>query len=196
MNLPAPILSPPSRLAPSLARSPTDLERSRDLARIKIIATTLLVFSVVVAFAARLLESRHWSLGYVAAWAEAAAVGGLADWYAVVALFRHPCGIPFPHTAIISNNRERIAESFGDFVEEQFLAPDPIEQKLKSVDFAELALPNGWPTRSGACRCRDLRCGFCRKPCPPSRKPDCSRSWRNMSSNRSRLSKWLPLPPS
>jgi uncharacterized membrane-anchored protein YjiN (DUF445 family) len=139
MDSPAPILSPPSRLAPSLARSPTDLERSRDLARIKIVATALLAFSVVVALVARSLESRHWSLGYVAAWAEAAAVGGLADWYAVVALFRHPCGIPFPHTAIISNNRERIAESFGDFVEEQFLAPDPIEQKLKSVDFAAAA---------------------------------------------------------
>ena len=139
MDLRAPILSPPSSLSPSLARSPTDLERSRDLARIKIIATALLVFSVVVAFAARLLASRHWSLGYVAAWAEAAAIGGLADWYAVVALFRHPCGIPLPHTAIISSNRERIAESFGDFVEEQFLAPDPIKQKLKSVDFAGLA---------------------------------------------------------
>ena len=139
MNLPTPVLSPPLRLAPSPARSPTDLERLRDLARIKIIATTLLVLSVVVAFAARLLASRHWSFGYVAAWAEAAAVGGLADWYAVVALFRHPCGIPFPHTAIVSSNRERIAESFGDFVEEQFLAPDPIEQKLKSVDFAEAA---------------------------------------------------------
>src|SRR5271165_5431356 len=139
VNLPAPILGPPSRLAPSLARSPTDLERSRDLARIKIVATALLAFSVVVAFAARFLESRHWSLGYVAAWAEAAAVGGLADWYAVVALFRHPCGIPLPHTAIISSNRERIAESFGDFVEEQFLAPDPIEQKLESVDFAAAA---------------------------------------------------------
>src|SRR5271166_1879444 len=138
MNLPAPILVPPSRLSPSFARSSTDLERARDLARMKVIATALLAFSVVVAFTARLLASRHWSLGYVAAWAAAAAVGGLADWYAVVALFRHPCGIPFPHTAIISNNRERIAESFGDFVEEQFLAPDPIEQKLKSVDFAEL----------------------------------------------------------
>ena len=137
MNLPTPVLSPPLRLAPSPARSPTDLERLRDLARIKIIATTLLVLSVVVAFAARLLASRHWSFGYVAAWAEPAAVGGLADWYAVVALFRHPCGIPFPHTAIVSSNRARIAESFGDFVEEQFLAPDPIEQKLKSVDFAE-----------------------------------------------------------
>ena len=139
MNLPRQSSVRHRALAPSLARSPTDLERSRDLARIKIIATTLLAFSVVVAFAARLLETRHWSLGYVAAWAEAAAVGGLADWYAVVALFRHPCGIPIPHTAIISNNRERIAESFGDFVEEQFLAPDPIEQKLKSVDFAAAA---------------------------------------------------------
>ena len=139
MDSPAPILFPPSRLAPSLARSPTDRERSRDLTRIKIVATALLAFSVVVAFAARLLESRHGSFGYLAAWAEAAAVGGLADWYAVVALFRHPCGLPLPHTAIISSNRERIAESFGDFVEEQFLAPDPIEQKLKSVDFAEAA---------------------------------------------------------
>ena len=102
----------------------------------KAIATALLVLSVAVAVAARLMQSRHWSLGYVAAWAEAAAVGGLADWYAVVALFRHPCGIPFPHTAIVSSNRERIARSFGDFVEEQFLAPEPIAQKLRSVDFA------------------------------------------------------------
>ena len=136
MYLSAPNISPPSSVSASLERSPSDQERSRDLARIKIIATTLLAFSVVVAFVARLMESRYASLGYVAAWAEAAAVGGLADWYAVVALFRHPCGVPLPHTAIISNNRERIAESFGDFVEEQFLAPDPIEQKLRSVDFA------------------------------------------------------------
>src|SRR5271157_5394946 len=136
MDSPAPILSPASTLSASLERSPSDMERSRDLARIKIIATALLGFSVIIAVAARLLQSRHWSFGYVAAWAEAAAVGGLADWYAVVALFRHPCGVPLPHTAIISNNRERIAESFGDFVEEQFLAPDPIEQKLESVDFA------------------------------------------------------------
>lgn len=133
MDSTAPILSP---LSAPLERSSSDRERSKDLARIKTIATALLALSVVIALAARLLQSRHWSLGYVAAWAEAAAIGGLADWYAVVALFRHPCGVPLPHTAIISNNRERIAESFGDFVEEQFLAPDPIEQKLKSVDFA------------------------------------------------------------
>ncbi len=133
MDSTAPILSP---LSAPLDRSSLDRERSKDLARIKIIATALLALSVVIALAARLLQSHHWSLGYVAAWAEAAAICGLADWYAVVALFRHPCGVPLPHTAIISNNRERIAESFGDFVEEQFLAPDPIEQKLESVDFA------------------------------------------------------------
>ncbi len=139
MNSSAPILSPPSSVSASLDRSPSDNERSSDLARIKMIATTLLALSVLVAFVARLMETRHWSLGYVAAWAEAAALGGLADWYAVVALFRHPCGVPLPHTAIISSNRERIAESFGDFVEEQFLAPAPIEQKLRSVDFAAAA---------------------------------------------------------
>ncbi len=79
MDLPAPSFSPSSSLSAKLGSFPSDLQRSRDLARIKIIATALLAFSVVVALVARLLESRHWSLGYVAAWAEAAAVGGLAD---------------------------------------------------------------------------------------------------------------------
>jgi uncharacterized membrane-anchored protein YjiN (DUF445 family) len=116
-----------------------DAPRARDLLRIKIIATALFAASVVIAIVARFLEPHHWSLAYVAAWAEAAAIGGLADWYAVVALFRHPCGLPLPHTAIISNNRERIAQSFGDFVQEQFLAPGPIAEKLESVDFAALA---------------------------------------------------------
>ena len=119
--------------------SSVDAQRARDLLRIKIIATALFAASVLIAIVARLLGPYHWSLAYVAAWAEAAAIGGLADWYAVVALFRHPCGAPLPHTAIISNNRERIAESFGDFVQEQFLAPGPIARKLESVDFAALA---------------------------------------------------------
>ena len=66
MDSRAPVFGPPSSFSAPLGRVPTDEERSRDLTRIKIIATTLLVFSVVVAFAARLLETRHWSLGYVA----------------------------------------------------------------------------------------------------------------------------------
>ncbi|MGC2223783.1 MAG: DUF445 family protein [Methylocella sp.] len=116
-----------------------DLVRARRLSRIKLVATGLLAISAVIAVVAKLFEDRHCSLGYVAAWAAAATVGGLADWYAVVALFKHPCGIPLPHTAIISNNQQRIADSFGSFVEEQFLAPEPIEQKLNEVDFAALA---------------------------------------------------------
>ena len=121
-----------------VTRTQADEQRSRDLLRIKIIATALFVASLVIAIVARFIEPYHWSLAYVAAWAEAGAIGGLADWYAVVALFRHPCGVPLPHTAIIANNRERIAESFGDFVQAQFLAPGPIAQKFGSVDFAAL----------------------------------------------------------
>ena len=132
-DVPAPIASLPVR------RTRADAQRARDLRRIKIIATALFAASVVIAIVARFLEPHHSSLAYVAAWAEAAAIGGLADWYAVVALFRHPCGVPLPHTAIVRNNRERIAQSFGDFVQEQFLAPGPIARKLESVDFAALA---------------------------------------------------------
>jgi uncharacterized membrane-anchored protein YjiN (DUF445 family) len=119
--------------------TPAGAQRAKDLMRIKIIATALFAVSVLIAVLARFLEPNHSGLAYVAAWAEAAAIGGLADWYAVVALFRHPCGVPLPHTAIISSNRERIAQSFGDFVEAEFLAPAPIAEKLKSVDFAALA---------------------------------------------------------
>jgi uncharacterized membrane-anchored protein YjiN (DUF445 family) len=119
-----------SVVSPTVGQTPPAEERSRDLSRIKIIATGLFVASLLIAIVARLLEPYHWSLSYLAAWAEAAAIGGLADWYAVVALFRHPLGMPLPHTAIISGNRDRIAQSFGDFVEVQFLAPEPIAQKL------------------------------------------------------------------
>ena len=87
-------------------RTAADAERAKELLRVKIIATALLAASVHVAVVARLLEPYHSGLAYVAAWAEAAAIGGLADWYAVVALFRHPYGVPLPHTAIIASNRE------------------------------------------------------------------------------------------
>jgi uncharacterized membrane-anchored protein YjiN (DUF445 family) len=77
-------------------------------------------------------------LGFVAAFAEAAIIGGLADWYAVVALFKRPLGLPIPHTAIIPANRDRIADNLGRFIEINFLAPGPVREKLKEVDFAVL----------------------------------------------------------
>src|SRR5271166_4480634 len=140
MRMPREAFCAADRAFPSQSRlNVQDIVRLGELRRIKFVATGLLAFSITIAVVARLFEHRFRSLSYVAAWAEAATIGGLADWYAIVALFRHPFGIPLPHTSIISNNQKRIAESFASFVEEQFLAPEPIEQKLKEVDFAALA---------------------------------------------------------
>ncbi len=122
----------------SQAPDPRDRERARDLRRIKIAATLLLVCTAVLFGVARHYEPVHWAWGYVAAFAAAATVGGLADWYAVVALFRRPLGLPIPHTAIIQRNHQRIADTLGEFIETNFLAPEPVEARLREVDFAAL----------------------------------------------------------
>jgi uncharacterized membrane-anchored protein YjiN (DUF445 family) len=77
----------------------------------------------------------HPVFGFVAAFAEAATIGGLADWYAVVALFRRPLGLPIPHTAIIQSNQHRIADKLGEFIEVHFLEAAPVEAKLRQIDF-------------------------------------------------------------
>jgi len=113
-----------------------DDDRARALKRIKLAATLLLVGTAALFGLARYYEPTHWAWGYVAAFAAAATVGGLADWYAVVALFRRPLGLPIPHTAIIPRNHQRIAENLGGFIETNFLAPEAVEGKLGEVDFA------------------------------------------------------------
>lgn len=113
-----------------------DRQKLAQLRRVKIVATSALVACFVVLIAARAFTSDIPSLAIVAAFAEAAMIGGLADWYAVVALFRRPLGLPIPHTAIIPSNQDRIAENLGSFIEENFLAPEPVAEKLKDVDFA------------------------------------------------------------
>jgi uncharacterized membrane-anchored protein YjiN (DUF445 family) len=115
-----------------------DAERARDLRRIKLAATALLVFTAALFVVARHFEPTHWAWGYVASFAAAATVGGIADWYAVVALFRRPLGLPIPHTAIIPRNHLRIADTLGEFIETNFLAPEPVEKRLGEVDFAAL----------------------------------------------------------
>jgi uncharacterized membrane-anchored protein YjiN (DUF445 family) len=114
-----------------------DADRARALARIKLAAVALLLSTAALFVVARHFEPTHWAWGYVAAFAAAATVGGLADWYAVVALFRRPLGLPIPHTAIIPRNHERIADNLGSFIETNFLAPEAVEQKLGEVDFAQ-----------------------------------------------------------
>ena len=127
--------------APAATSPPLDAaaEAKRSaLRRTKLMATTALGLCVVVFAGAKSLEGRYPWLGFVAAFAEAATIGGLADWYAVVALFRRPLGLPIPHTAIIPENQNRIADNLGRFIEVNFLAPGPVREKLAEVDFSAL----------------------------------------------------------
>jgi uncharacterized membrane-anchored protein YjiN (DUF445 family) len=115
---------------------------------IKLIATSLLVVMAAVFITARLNEQLHPAIGFVRAFAEAAMVGGLADWFAVTALFRHPLGIPIPHTAIVPNNKDRIGETLAVFLKQNFLIPRLIARKMRGVDVAGaigrfLAEPSG-----------------------------------------------------
>ncbi|HKY02081.1 MAG TPA: DUF445 domain-containing protein, partial [Burkholderiales bacterium] len=84
----------------------------------------------------RAFEANHPFIGYMRAFAEAAMVGALADWFAVVALFRYPMGLPIPHTAVIPRNKDRIGAGLGRFVETNFLAPNIVSQKLAGMDLA------------------------------------------------------------
>src|SRR6516225_9500514 len=119
--------------------TPGDAQRAADLKRVKTQATLVLVGSLALFAIAKVLLHVHPAFGFVAAFAEAATIGGLADWYAVVALFRKPLGLPIPHTAIVPNNRDRIADKLGEFIETHFLAADPVNEKLRQVDFAAFA---------------------------------------------------------
>jgi uncharacterized membrane-anchored protein YjiN (DUF445 family) len=113
---------------------PDEELKRRRLAAMKWWATGLLgLATIVFAVAAYLQPSYPW-LGYVRATAEAAMVGAVADWFAVTALFRHPLGIPIPHTAIIPTRKERIGRSLGGFVQNNFLAPAVITRRLREAD--------------------------------------------------------------
>lgn len=115
---------------------PGDAARAADLRRVKAIAALVLAACLAIFIVAKILLPVHPAFGFVAAFAEAATIGGLADWYAVVALFRRPLGLPIPHTAIIQANQNRIADKLGEFIEVHFLEAGPVEAKLRQVDFA------------------------------------------------------------
>jgi uncharacterized membrane-anchored protein YjiN (DUF445 family) len=110
--------------------TPADLERRIALRRMKFIATAFLVGATVVFLVFRWLEQTHGWAGYVRAFAEAAMVGALADWFAVSALFRHPLGLPIPHTAIIPNRKDQIGRSLGEFVQSNFLTREVLNERL------------------------------------------------------------------
>lgn len=116
---------------------PDDEERKARLDRMKRRATGLLVLATAVFAVTRALESRYPWLGFVRATAEASMVGGLADWFAVTALFRHPLGLPIPHTAIVAARKDRIGRTLGNFVQNNFLSRPVLQSKLQGIRFAE-----------------------------------------------------------
>ncbi len=105
----------------------------------KVAATGLLVCMAALFVVSRSLQSAYPWLEYVKAFAEAAMVGGLADWFAVTALFRHPLGLPIPHTAIIPRNKDRIGEALANFINENFLVPSVVARRMRNIDVAGAA---------------------------------------------------------
>src|SRR5499427_6024044 len=93
------------------------------LRRMRLLATLLLVAMLAMFVATYFVPLGRTWLGYVRAFAEAGMVGACADWFAVVALFRRPFGLPIPHTGIVPNNKDRIGAALGRFVSNNFLNP-------------------------------------------------------------------------
>src|SRR5687768_17736731 len=105
----------------------------------RVLVTTMLAGMAALFIAATGLTDLHPAWGFVRAFAEAAMVGGIADWFAVTALFRHPLGIPIPHTAIIPARKDRIGRSLGNFVQNNFLSRDIIAARLENLRLGERA---------------------------------------------------------
>lgn len=132
---PRPPLATPSRLPPSAA--------DRDgPGRMKAIALALLLAAAALYILSRVMDEVHPAWSYVGAFAEAAVIGAMADWFAVVALFRRPLGLPIPHTAIVPSNKSRIGRNLAGFIVGNFLATDQVLEKLRR--FGAGARLAGW----------------------------------------------------
>ena len=105
----------------------------------KRVATGMLLAMAGLYLLARAFEDFHPAIGFVKAFAEAAMVGGLADWFAVTALFRHPLGLPIPHTAIIPRNKNRIGDTLALFLKDNFLTPAVVARRMRHMDVAAAA---------------------------------------------------------
>ena len=109
---------------------------SGSAAAMRAIATGLLVAMAALYLTARAYPDSHPAIGFVRAFAEAAMVGGIADWFAVTALFRHPLGLPIPHTAIIPRNKDRIGDTMAVFLRDNFLTPQVVARRMGRFDIA------------------------------------------------------------
>lgn len=119
------------------ADTPADAERAAGLRSMKRNATGLLLLATATFVLLRIGTDGDGWTGYAEAFAEAAMVGGIADWFAVTALFRHPLGLPIPHTAIIPKRKDQIGRSLGEFVQENFLEGDLVTERVRDFGVAE-----------------------------------------------------------
>ena len=111
-----------------------DIVKLKALRKMKASALSLLGFAVLL-----FIIAIYFKIPILQAFSEAAMVGGIADWFAVVALFKHPLGIPIWHTAIIPTKKNEIGENLGNFVSEEFLNREKLEIKLEEFNFATKA---------------------------------------------------------
>ena len=123
----------PPAVARPLPSSADPAGRRAALVRMRRRATGLLVVVTAVFVALHVAGGDSPAAGYAIAAVEAAMVGGLADWFAVTALFRHPLGVPIPHTAVIPERKEQFGETLGDFVQTSFLTPDIIAERVRTA---------------------------------------------------------------
>src|SRR5271165_15389 len=113
--------------------------RRAELRRMRTIATSLRVAMTLIFIATRFAPPSWVWAPYLGAFAEAGMIGACADWFAVVALFRHPLGLPIPHTAVVPENKQRIGASLGRFVTNNFLSPRVLAARLRAIDVVGLA---------------------------------------------------------
>ena len=123
----------PRHDTPAVPHSSLASDARAQLRRMKI-AALLLLAAMLGGFVASHAMGGQGIWAWVRAFCEAATVGALADWFAVVALFRRPLGLPIPHTAIIPSNKDRIGDNLAVFVRDHFLDPDTLLEKLRVFD--------------------------------------------------------------
>jgi uncharacterized membrane-anchored protein YjiN (DUF445 family) len=133
---PSPLQAQPGARPAARPRGNDEAARAAELRRMQRRATGLLA-AVTVAFVVVALWAGDdgWA-GYARAAAEGSMVGGLADWFAVTALFRHPLGLPIPHTAVIRERKEQFGATLGSFVQQNFLSPEVVGERLRASNIA------------------------------------------------------------
>src|ERR1700734_2302402 len=137
MEPPAPTSPAP---ASTIKRESVEL-RTRRLAAARRRATALLGAVTILFVVVTAVGAHGTLLSYVQAGAEAAMVGGVADWFAVTALFRHPLGLPIPHTAVIVERKDQFAATLGQFVQENFLNADVLAERISAAGLAPRLAP-------------------------------------------------------